>query len=197
MLFKILVDRQTVSRFTDMNPIGNIGHFGNRFAFMFFQEDNIRSDFRACVILKRTILATRQTNSTDEVSLISQHLADTLITLIECACRGHECHDSAVFELVECFGKEEIVQFRGIVDGITETKLTERHISDSHIKAAVLKTVLLKAMNSNICIRIESLSNSAGQQVDLHTVELRVCLHSFGHTSKKVSDTHCRLGCRV
>ena len=28
VLFKILVDRQTVSRFTDMNPIGNIGHFG-------------------------------------------------------------------------------------------------------------------------------------------------------------------------
>ena len=28
VLFKILVDWQTVSRFTDMNPIGNIGHFG-------------------------------------------------------------------------------------------------------------------------------------------------------------------------
>ena len=120
VLFKVFVDRQSVLSLPNVYPIGNIGHFGNRFAFMFFQEDNIRSDFRACVILKRTILATRQTNSTDEVSLISQHLADTLITLIECACRGHECHDSAVFELVECFGKEEIVQFRGIVDGIHE-----------------------------------------------------------------------------
>ena len=28
VLFKVFVDRQTVSRFTDMNPIGNIGHFG-------------------------------------------------------------------------------------------------------------------------------------------------------------------------
>lgn len=128
VLFKVFVDRQSVLSLPNVYPIGNIGHFGNRFAFMFFQEDNIRSDFRACVILKRTILATRQTNSTDEVSLISQHLADTLITLIECACRGHECHDSAVFELVECFGKEEIVQFRGIVDGITETKQFRRHI---------------------------------------------------------------------
>ena len=28
VLFKIFVDRQTVSRFTNMYPIGNIGHFG-------------------------------------------------------------------------------------------------------------------------------------------------------------------------
>ena len=85
------------------------------------------------------------------------------------------------------------MQFRGIVNGITETKLTERHIADSHIKAAILKTVLLKTLNCNIRIRIESLSNSAGQRVDLHAVELRVCLHIFGHTTEKVSDTHCRL----
>ena len=124
MLFKILVDRQTVSRFTDMNPIGNIGHFGNRFAFMFFQEDNISGHFCACIILKRTILATWQTNSTDEISLVSQHLASAFVTLIKCACRGHECHDTAVFQLVECFGKEEIVQFCGIVDGICEALIS-------------------------------------------------------------------------
>ena len=85
------------------------------------------------------------------------------------------------------------MQFRGIVDGITETKLTERDIADSHIKAAVLKTVLLKALNRNIRIRIKSLSDPARQRVDLHAVKLGVCLHIFGHSAEKVSDTHCRL----
>ena len=85
------------------------------------------------------------------------------------------------------------MQFRGIMDGITETKLTERNITDCHIKAAILKTVLFKTLNRNIRIGIECLSDSARQTVDLHAVELRISLHSFGHTSKKVSDTHCRL----
>lgn len=58
------------------------------------------------------------------------------------------------YQLVECFGKEKIVQFCCIVDGITETKLTERNNADSHIKAAVLKTVLLKFLNCNIRIGI-------------------------------------------
>ena len=86
MLFKILVDRQTVSRFTDMNPIGNIGHFRNRFALTLLQEDDVSCDLCSCVILKRTVLATWQTNSTDEISLISQHLASAFVTLIKCSC---------------------------------------------------------------------------------------------------------------
>ena len=53
------------------------------------------------------------------------------------------------------------MQFRGIMDGITETKLTERNITDSHIKAAILKMVLFKALNRNICIGIECMSDSA------------------------------------
>ena len=193
VLFKVFVDRQSVFSLPDMYPIRNIGHFGKRLALMLFQEDNIRGDFRACIVLESSVLTARKSDRADEVSLVSQHLASAFITLVKCACRGHECHDTTVFQLVESFRKEEIVQFRGIVNGITETKLTKRHIADSHIKAAILKTVLLKTLNCNIRIRIESLSNSAGQRVDLHAVELRVCLHIFGHTTEKVSDTHCRL----
>lgn len=50
-----------------------------------------------------------------------------------------------------------------VVDGVqvTETKLTERNITDSYIKASVLKTVLFKALNRNIRIGIECLSDSA------------------------------------
>ena len=47
------------------------------------------------------------------------------------------------------------------MDSITETKLTERNITDSYIKASVLKTVLFKALNRNIRIGIECLSDSA------------------------------------
>ena len=162
MLFKILVYWQTVSNFTDVYPIGNIGHFSNRLAFTLLQEDDVSCDRCSCVILKCTVLAAWQTDSTDKVGFIRKHLSCRFITLIKCSCRGNKCHDSAVFQLVESFCKEEIVQFRCIVDSITETKLTERNIAHSHIKAAVLKTVLLKALNSNIRIRIECLSNSAG-----------------------------------
>ena len=98
MLFKVFVDRQTVSRFTYMYPIGNIGHFSHRLTLTLLQEDDVSCDLCSCVIFKRTVLATRQTDSTDEVSLVSQHLASAFVTLIESACRGHECHDSAVFQ---------------------------------------------------------------------------------------------------
>ena len=65
---------------------------------MLFQEDNIRGDFRACIVLESSVLTARKSDRADEVSLVSQHLASAFITLIKCACRGHERHDTAVFE---------------------------------------------------------------------------------------------------
>ena len=66
---------------------------------MLLQKDNIRGDFRACIILESTVLTARKSDCTDEVSLVSQHLPCSLVSLVKCACRGHECHDTAVFEL--------------------------------------------------------------------------------------------------
>ena len=124
VLFKILVYWQTVSNFTDVYPIGNIGHFSNRLAFTLLQEDDVSCDRCSCVILKCTVLAAWQTDSTDKVGFIRKHLSCRFITLIKCSCRGNKCHDSAVFQLVESFCKEEIVQFRCIVDSICEALIS-------------------------------------------------------------------------
>ena len=96
-----------------MNPIGNIGHFSNRLALMLLQKDNIRRYVRTSIVMESPIFTARQTNCTDQVSLVSQHLTSAFIVLVKSSCRSDESDDSTVFHFVHCFHEEIIVQFCG------------------------------------------------------------------------------------
>ena len=176
-----------------MHPIGNIGHFSNRLAIMLLQKDNIRRYVRTGIVMESTVFTARQTDSTDQVSLIRQHLTSAFIVLVKRSCRSNKSDNAPVLNLVHCFHEEVIVQFRGGMLFVLKAQLTERNITHGNIKTAVLKAVFLKPAYRNIRIGIESLSDTSRNAVDLHTVKVRAVLHFFWHTAEKVADTHCRL----
>ena len=167
ILFKIFVYRQSVLSLSDMHPIGNIRHFSDRFSLMFLQKDNIRCDFCVCILFESCI---RQTDSTNQISLVCKHLTDTFIMLVKCSCWCNKCHDSAIFQLVHSLNEKIIVQFICIVNFIFKAQITERNISDSNIKAVILKIIFLKALNCNIRIRIDFLCDSSRNTVVFDTV---------------------------
>ena len=176
-----------------MHPIGNIGHFGNRLALMLLQKDNIRRYVSTGIVMESTVFTARQTDCTDQVSLVSQHLASAFIVLVKRSCRSDESDNAPVLHFVHCLHEEVIVKFRGRVLFVLKAQLTERDITHGNIKTAVLKAVFLKTAYRNIRIGIKCLCDTPRNAVDLHTVKVRAVLHFFWHTAEKVADTHCRL----
>ena len=176
-----------------MHPIGNIGHFGNRLALMLLQKDNIRRYISTGIVMESTVFTARQTDCTDQVSLVSQHLASAFIVLVKRSCRSNESDKAAVLHFVHCLHEEVIVKFCGGVLFVLETKFSERNIANGNIKTAVLKAVFLKTAYRNIRIGVKCLCDTSRNAVYLHTVKLRAVLHFLWHTAEEVADAHRRL----
>ena len=114
-------------------------------AVTLLQNKNVRNDLRSGVTLKGVI---RQTDSTKQVSSLSNILSDSGVFLIHRTLARNERHYAARTELVQGFGEEVVVneELMLVVSFIRYLKISKRHISDNAIKEAVGEVGFLKAL---------------------------------------------------
>ena len=103
-----------------------------------------------------------------------------------------ECHDTARTHLIECLGKEVIVDGEAelVILRIADLILTERNIADGKVEK-VFSVCRLKACHGNIGIGIKLLCNAACDAVQFHAVELTVGHFGRQHT-EEIADAHGR-----
>ena len=71
---------------------------------------------------------------------------------------------------------------------VRDFELTERNVTDSRIKEAVRQFRLFKSLHRNRGLLIKLLSDSSGNAVQFHAVQLGLC-HTVGQHTKKVTYT--------
>ena len=110
------------------------------------------------------------------------------ILLVHGALGSDKCHDTTRTNLVQGSGKEVIVdqEIVLVILLVRDFELTERNITDSRIKEAVGKLRLFKSLHRNRGLLIQLLSDSSGNAVQFHTVQLGLC-HAVGKHTKKVT----------
>ena len=144
MLNKVPVHQDTFFIRAELYPIRLYIHN----AVTLLQNKNVRNDFRPGISLKGVV---RQTDSTKQVSSLSNILADSGVFLIHRSLAGDESHYAARTELVQGLGEEVVVNEKLvlIVTLVRNLKIPKRHIADDAIEEAVRQTGFLKALCGN------------------------------------------------
>ena len=176
IIHEILIARNTVCRFAHMNPIGNL----DSHCFSFLQKENIRSNFRSCVLLKNSI---RKSDSSQQVTAFSKVSSCLFVQLVHSELACDKCNYSTRLHLVHRLCGKVIVylEIMLIVGFIADTVISERNITYNNIKTVVIERGLLKAFNLDTLLWIELLCDSARNAVQLHTVKTGIVTHIFRH----------------
>ena len=141
MLNKVAVHQDTVFIRAELYPIRLYIHN----AVTLLQNKNVRNDFRPGISLKGVV---RQTDSTKQVSSLSNILADSGVFLVHCAFARNERHYAARTELVQGFGEEVVVneELVLVVSLVRNLEIPEGYIPHNGIKEAVREICFLKAL---------------------------------------------------
>ena len=141
MLNKVPVHQDTVFIRAELYPIRLYIHN----AVTLLQNKNVRNDFRPGISLKGVV---RQTDSTKQVSSLSNILADSGVFLIHRTLAGDESHYAARTELIQGFGEEVVVneELVLVVTLVRNLEIPEGYIPHNGIKEAVGEVGFLKAL---------------------------------------------------
>ena len=144
MLNKVPVHQDTVFICAELYPIRLYIHN----AVTLLQNKNVRNDLRSGVTLKGVV---RQTDSTKQVSSLSNILSDSGVFLIHRSLAGEERHYAARTELVQGFGEEVVVneELVLVVTLVRNLEIPEGYIPHNGIKEAVREICFLKALCGN------------------------------------------------
>ena len=106
---------------------------------------------------------------------------------------GYERDHAARTHLVECFGKEVVVNGKTelVISPVIYLILSERDVSHGEV-IEVFSVRCLEACDGNIRFGVKLLGNTSGDAVQLHAVEF-AALHLLRQQAKEVADAHRRL----
>ena len=186
MLGKIVVDRKPVWCKPKVYPVRlNVDR-----PVALLKEDNIRHNIRPGIGTESIV---GQTDRPQQLRAFRQILSDIRGLLIHGVTTGDESHGAARSHLVQCFGKEVVVNGKSqlVIRLVRDTVVAERDVADSKvIKISVIR--VFKTANCDIRVRIELSGNSPGDTVQLYAIQTAF-LHFLRQHTKEVADAHGRL----
>ena len=121
------------------------------------------------------------------MSQVFPHFRRLLVHGVPACDKGH---NAARTHLIQCFGKEIVVdgESQPVIGLVTDLIVAEWDIA--HGKVIEIPAVCgFKTGNRNLCLRIQFLRDTACDGIQLHTVQAAV-LHRFRQHPEEVSDTH-------
>ena len=183
MLRKILVDRISFRRFTEIHPVSPI----HRRTVTLLQKKNIRDHAGVGIALERII---RQTNRTYQIGTVGKVLTDRGIFLVHRTTgRYHRYHTARTYK-VKALGDKIIVdeEIVAVIPLIRYFIIAERYVAHNTVKEAVRELHRFKALHRNFVFLVQLLCNAARNAVQLHTVHPNL-LHAVRHQTHEIADT--------
>ena len=147
-----------------MNP-DLVGHNG---LFSPLKEKNVRHHIRPGVGLKGVV---GQADGAQQLSSLSEVPAHGGVFGIHGVARSHEGHQAAGTHLIQCLGKEVVVDGEAqlVICLVVDLILAEGDVADSQI-VEVPPVSGLKSGHSNVCLGVELLGNASADGVQLYAI---------------------------
>ena len=154
------------------------------------KKDNIRNDIRTGVGLEGVV---GQADRTQQLRPLRDVLTDFGRLFVHRIAGGHKGDHAAGSNLVERLGKKVVVNGKTelVVSPVVDLVLSKGHVADGKVEE-IPSVGGFKACHGNVCLGIELLGDSAGDAVQLHTVQA-ASLHLLREKPEKVPDAHGRL----
>ena len=186
MVDEILIDGKSVLIFTEMHPV----RFNVDGSVTLLQEDDVGHHLRTGVGLERIV---GQADRTQQLRPLRDVLTDFGRLFVHRIAGGHKGDHAAGSNLVERLGKKVVVNGKTelVVSPVVDLVLSKGHVADGKVEE-IPSVGGFKACHGNVCLGIELLGDSAGDAVQLHTVQA-ASLHLLREKPEKVPDAHGRL----
>ena len=192
MVDEILIDgkavrvRSRVSPDTRVYPIG----FDLNGSVPLLKKDNIRNDIRTGVGAERIV---GQADRAEEVRALGDILPCGAVLGVHGVAGCDEGHHAARTHLLQRLGEKVVVNGKTelVVSSVVDLILSKGHVADGKVEE-IPSVGGFKACHGNIRLGIELLGDSAGDAVQLHTVQA-ASLHLLREKPKKIPDAHGRL----
>ena len=154
------------------------------------QEDDVGHHLRTGVGLERIV---GQADRTQQLRPPRDVLTDFGRLFVHRIAGGHKGNHAAGSNLVERLGKKVVVNGKTelVVSPVVDLVLSKGHVADGKVEE-IPPVGGFKACHGNVCLGIELLGDSAGDAVQLHTVQA-ASLHLLREKPEKVPDAHGRL----
>ena len=154
------------------------------------QEDDVGHHLRTGVGLERIV---GQADRTQQLRPPRDVLTDFGRLFVHRIAGGHKGNHAAGSNLVERLGKKVVVNGKTelVVSPVVDLVLSKGHVADGKVEE-IPSVGGFKACHGNVCLGIELLGDSAGDAVQLHTVQA-ASLHLLREKPEKVPDAHGRL----
>ena len=154
------------------------------------QEDDVADHIRTGVGLERIV---GQADRAQQLRPLSDILPCGAVLGVHGIAGGDEGHHAARTHLIQRFCKKVVVdgEAEPVVSPVIDLILAKRYVAHGEVEE-VLPVGGFKAGHGNIRLWIELLCDSAGDAVQLHTVQA-ASLHLLREKPEKVPDAHGRL----
>ena len=154
------------------------------------QEDDVGHHLRTGVGLERVV---GQADRTEQVCALGDILPCGTVLGVHGISGGDEGHHAARTHLIQRFGEKVVVDGKTelVISPVVDLVLSKGHVADGNVEE-IPSVGGFKACHGNVCLGIELLGDSAGDAVQLHTVQA-ASLHLLREKPKKVPDAHGRL----
>ena len=165
---KIAVDGQPVRRLPEVYPV----RFNVDRVIPLLQENDIRHDIRPGIGTESIVRQPDRSEKFRPLSQVFPHFRRLLVHGVPACDKGH---NAARTHLIQCFGKEIVVdgESQPVIGLVTDLIVAEWDIA--HGKVIEIPAVCgLKTGNRNLCLRIQFLRDTACDGVQLHTVQAAV-----------------------
>ena len=156
----------------------------------FLQKDDVADHIRTGVGLEGVV---GQADRAQQLRPLRDVLTDFGRLFVHRIAGGHKGDHAAGSNLVERLGKKVVVNGKTelVVSPVVDLVLSKGHVADGKVEE-IPSVGSFKARHGNIRLGIELLGDSAGDAVQLHTVQA-ASLHLLREKPKKVPDAHGRL----
>ena len=154
------------------------------------QEDDVGHHLRTGVGFEGVV---GQADRTQQLRPLRDVLTDFGRLFVHRIAGGHKGDHAAGSNLVERLGKKVVVNGKTelVVSPVVDLVLSKGHVADGKVEE-IPSVDGFKACHGNVCLGIELLGDSAGDAVQLHTVQA-ASLHLLREKPEKVPDAHGRL----
>ena len=185
MFQKIAVDLEAIFIFSHLHPSWLL----NGGAVPLLQENNVGHHFGPGIGLESVV---GKPDCPQQVGPLRQILPHSGILGIHGVAAGDKGYDAARTHLVQCLGKEIIVNVETqlVIGRVVDVVLTKGHVAHDQI-IEVLPVRCFKTGEGNVRFLVELLGNAPSEIVQLHTVELRRP-QLFRQEAEEVANAHRR-----
>ena len=178
--------RSRVSPDTRVYPIG----FDFNGSVPLLKKDNIRNDIRTGVGAERIV---GQADRAEEVRALCDILPCGAVLGVHGIAGGDEGHHAARTHLIQRFCEKVVVngETELVKSPVADLILAKGYVAHGEVEK-VLSVGGFKARHGNICLGVKLLCDSAGNTVQLHTVE-PAAFHALRQHTEEVAHAHAWL----